>query len=95
MTCVVLISNTEPDEGAQTTPGGVPLSSWAATENVTTAPLPLVASAVILEVGSNVGAVLSSYVTVTVKLFDPVLVWLSVAVQVTSVDPMGKASPEL
>ena len=46
------------------------------------------------DVGSNVGAVLSSYVTVTVKLLEPVFVWLSVAVHVTSVDPMGKESPE-
>jgi hypothetical protein len=73
-TVVVPTAKVEPEEGAQLTVGGVPLSSPAETEYVTTAPPGSDVCCEMLGGGSgvNVGGVVSLNVTVTVKLALPV-----------------------
>jgi hypothetical protein len=91
MTVVGPMGNVAPETGAQ---ANVAASSGsvALTTYVTTAPLALVATAVMLVGRLRVGAVLSS--TTTVALAVPVLPAPSVAVQVMVVGPTGKVLPE-
>ncbi len=91
MTVVGPIGNVAPETGAQ---ANVAASSGsvALTAYVTTAPLALVATAVMLVGRLRVGAVLSS--TTTVALAVPVLPAPSTAVQMMVVGPTGKVLPE-
>jgi hypothetical protein len=91
-TVVAPIGNVLPDAGAQTT-GRVPSTrSLADAVNVTTAPDGVVAVAVMLAGTVSAGAVWS--VTVTEKLPVALLLWASVAVQLTGVVPTVKLEPE-
>jgi hypothetical protein len=92
-TVVVPTGNVEPDGGLQLTTGGLPLSSVAETEYVTTAPVPDVL-AEMLAGTVNEGGSVSANVTVTVKEDDPVFEWLSVALQVTVVTVTAKLVPD-
>jgi hypothetical protein len=66
--------------------------SEAEAENVTTAPLELVAGTVMSDGSVSVGGVLST--TFTLNDAEPVLPALSVAEQVTLVEPIAKVLPE-
>jgi len=94
VTVVTPAGKVDPDSGLQLiVKVEVSLSgSVAETAYVTSAPLALVATAVMLTGRLRVGAVLSS--TTTAALAEPVLVAVSVAVQVMVVVPSGKVLPE-
>src|SRR6266851_5683051 len=94
VTVVAPAGNVEPEGGLQLIVRvEVALSgSVAPTANVTTAPLALVATAVMSAGRLRVGAVLSSTTTVAVAV--PVLPAASVAEQVMVVVPSGKVLPE-
>src|SRR5713226_1637934 len=94
VTVVAPAGNVEPEDGLQLMVRvEVALSgSVAPTANVTTAPLALVATAVMSAGRLRVGAVLSSTTTVAVAV--PVLPAASVAEQVMVVVPSGKVLPE-
>src|SRR5216684_3804898 len=94
VTVVTPAGNVDPEAGLQLmVKVAVSLSgSVAETAYVTTAPLALVATAVMFAGRLRVGAVLSS--TTTVALAEPVLPAVSVAEQVMVVVPRAKVLPE-
>jgi hypothetical protein len=92
VTLVVPTGNVEPEAGVQVTGTEPSTRSEAEAENLTTAPLVLVACTVISDGSVNVGEVPST--TVTVKEPEAVLPALSLAEQVTLVEPNTKAEPD-
>src|SRR5436305_4795860 len=80
--------NVDPDAGEQTTVA----SELEVAVNVTAAPAPLVASAVMSFGTMSVGAV-APPVTVTRNVPETLLAFESVAVQLTMVDPTAKVEP--
>lgn len=92
MTVVVPIGNVAPDVGKQVTASGPSTKSFAEAVKLTGAPEALTASTVMLEGSVSTGAALSA--TVTVKLPLAVLLWESVAEQLTVVVPIGNVEPE-
>jgi hypothetical protein len=91
-TVVVPTGNMEPEAEVQVTGTEPSTRSEAEAENLTTAPLALAAWTVTLDGSVNVGGVLST--TVTEKEAEPVKPTLSVAEQVTLVEPIAKVEPE-
>jgi hypothetical protein len=91
-TFVVPNGNVEPDAGVHVTGTEPSTRSEAEAENVTTAPLELVACTVISDGSVNVGGVLST--TFTLKEAEPVIPALSVTVQVTLVEPSANVEPD-
>jgi hypothetical protein len=91
VTVVAPIGNVEPLAGVQLTGRAPSTLSVAEAEYVKTAPVSPVASTVALAGMVMTGGVLS--VTVTVNEAEPVLPWVSVAVHVTVVVPIGNVEP--
>jgi uncharacterized protein YhbP (UPF0306 family) len=81
----------EPLAGVQVTTRGPSTTSLADAVKLNTAPVALVASTVAFAGTVTTGPVVS--VTVTVKEADPLLAFVSVAVQVTVVGPRGNVAP--
>ncbi len=94
LTVVVPKANVDPEAGAQVGVREPSILSFAETVKLTTAPDGPVASAVISAGTVTTGKVLSTRVTVTVKLSLAVFPLLSVAEQLTVVVPIGKVEPE-
>jgi hypothetical protein len=92
VTIVVPAGNVEPEAGVQVTGTEPSTRSEAEAENVTTAPLELVACTVISDGSVNFGGVLST--TFTMKEAEPVLPALSVAEHVTLVEPNANVEPD-
>jgi hypothetical protein len=92
VTLVVPNGNVEPEAGVHVTDAVPSTRSEAEAENVTTAPLVLVACTVISDGSVNVGGVLST--TFTLKEAEPVLPALSVTEQVTLVEPKANVEPD-
>jgi hypothetical protein len=92
VTVVVPSGNVLPDAGAQLGAMLPSTMSLAEAEYVTTAPPGPVAAVVMLAGTVTVGGVVSC--TVTTKESEPVLLWESVAVQVTVVVPKPNVLPD-
>ncbi len=92
LTVVVAIGKVEPEAGAHVTGREPSTASLAVAVKLTTAPAELVACAVMLAGSVSTGRVVSC--TVTVKLPLAVLLWVSLAEQLTVVVAIGKVEPE-
>jgi hypothetical protein len=91
VTVVTPIRNVEPLAGVQLTGRAPSTLSAADAEYVNTAPVGPVASMVAFAGSVNAGGVVSA--TVTLNEAEPVLPWVSVAVQVTVVVPSANVKP--
>jgi hypothetical protein len=91
VTVVVPSGNVEPEAGVHVTGTEPSTGSEAEAVNLTTAPLALVAGTVMSDGSVKVGGVLST--TFTLNDAEPVLPALSVAEQVTLVEPIAKVEP--
>src|SRR5919201_43276 len=94
VTVVVPTGNLLPESGLQSTGTDPSRLSVAVAENVTTLPLGSVVVVLMSPGRDSTGGVLSTSVTVTVKLPVALFPCASVAEQMTVVEPIGKVLPE-